>query len=677
MHRVIPGIRCATRGWRRMEIFKFGWKFWKRNLFWDITNKILSILALGAELLLPLLTAMIIDYVIGSNDPSGYRGIFRFLLSGKYGEVHTLRLFTSISIVFVILLAARIVLIYVRNVMNQVIGLNMETDLRMATFRKLMELDSETLSGFNAGELLTTLNSDTIMFKELFGRIIPNLFDAVVVLLLTSVILARINPCLLIIPVLVAPVFSAALLHFRKVAHTNYVNIRAENSNMSLTVQENIEAVRLVRSFTNEELEKQKFNRANEKLQNAYISQVELSATFEAIFSTIRQIAYIGSVALCAVLCMRGYLLVGSLSAVASYILTIMGFISQLNNMVFQMQQQLVSGQKMYRFLNTNSKTPSGTKKVDKTHEIHIEIEDGSLVLDHKQVLKHVNLDIPFGKHVGIVGGTGSGKSVLLESLVRIHDLTGGRILMNGKDIREYDLESLRGEFSYVFQDVFLFSNTIDSNIAYADPDTPRKQVIEAAKHAQADTFINDLEEGYETIVGERGLGISGGQKQRVAIARALLKNAPVLVLDDSTSALDVDTEKRLLSDIHENYPDRTVLISAHRLSSVVDCDEILYMQDGAVIERGTFDELMRQNGRFAAVYNIQKAQATSALDVDRLLRLHDGESAGQQAGKDANEAAMEKAAGCDPLPTAVDDHAGTGTKAVVTAKGAAGKEDQ
>ena len=216
------------------------------------------------------------------------------------------------------------------------------------------------------------------------------------------------------------------------------------------------------------------------------------------------------------------------------------------------------------------------------------------------------------GKKIGIVGGTGSGKSVLLESLIRVHDVSSGRITMNGTDIRAYDLDSLRQKFSYVFQDVFLFSNTITSNIAYSEPEVERQQIQKAAEHAQAHGFITNLMDGYETIVGERGLGISGGQKQRVSIARALLRDAPILVLDDSTSALDVGTEKKLLADIKKFYPDKTLLISAHRLSSVVDCDEILFMRDGSIEERGTFDELMKLNGDFAKIYNIQKNQEGS-----------------------------------------------------------------
>lgn len=601
-----------------MDVLKFGFKYWKRNLGWSILAKVMSFVALGADLMLPMLTAMFIDYVIGSSEVTG-EGIFSFMLNGKYGEVHTMRLFWSLAALFMGLLLLKLVLVYIKNILNQKLGLRLETDLRMVTFHKLMELDSATISSYNTGELLTTINSDTIMFKELFCRIIPNILDSVFVLIVSIVILANINLYLLIIPVLLIPFFAAALIRFKKMARVNYRNIRAGNSDMSLTVQENIEAVRLVRSFTNERIEKEKFDASNESLKEAYIKQVKLSAAFEAVFSSIKQIAYIGSIAVSAVLVLNGQMQVGYLVACINYVLKIMDYVSQINNMMFQMQQQLVSGQKMMNFMNCESQIPDGDKPVKEAEKLDITVKHASMVVGEQLILRDINIDIPYGKKVGIVGGTGSGKSVLLESFIRVHDMTDGEITINGENIKNFELESLRDKFAYVFQDVFLFSNTIDSNIAYAQPDIEKAQVVEAAKHAQAHGFIRRLDDGYETIVGERGLGISGGQKQRVSIARALLKDAPILVLDDSTSALDVNTEKHLLREIKENYPEKTLLISAHRLSSVVDCDEIIYMKDGRIIERGNFDELMKLGGHFANVYHIQESQKKAAIDYNAL----------------------------------------------------------
>lgn len=606
-----------------MEVLKFGFGYWKKNLPMAILIQLCSYIAIICDLLLPLLSEMFIDYVILDHSADASDNIFAFMLSGKYGEAHTMKLFFSLAVVFMTLLAIRLLLVYFKNVTSQKLGIKLETDLRRASFRKIMELDSETLSEFNTGELLTTANADTVMYKELFCTMIVRIFDSIFVLASCIYFLSTISAYLLIIPVILLPFFAAALINFRKKARANYRKIRACNSEMSLTVQENIEAVRLVRSFTNENIEKEKFRESNNKLKEAYINQINLSSKFEVVFSTIKQIAYIGSIAISAVLVIKGYMLVGFLVTASSYVMKIMDHISQINNTLFIMQQQIVSGSKMINFLSCESKIPEAENAVEITNKPDITIKDGYLVMDGKTVLKDINISIPYGKKLGIVGGTGSGKSMLLESLVRIHDLTGGAIMINGKDIRDYTLDSLRDNFSYVFQDVFLFSNTIDSNIAYAEPDIEHRQVIQAAKHAQAHHFIKGLDMGYETIVGERGLGISGGQKQRVSIARALLKNAPVIVLDDSTSALDVKTEKKLLKDIKENYPDKTMLISAHRLSSVASCDEIIYMQDGMIVERGTFDELMELGGHFAKVYRIQENERNEAIDYNAMGGVH------------------------------------------------------
>nr|WP_312290273.1 ABC transporter ATP-binding protein [Clostridium chromiireducens] len=601
-----------------MEVLQFGFKYWKRNLPGAIIIQLVSYTAIIADLMIPIFSEMFIDYVICDNKPAN-NGIFSFVLSGKYGEVHSVKLFLSLAVMFITFLIARIILIYIKNTTNQRLGLNLERDLRVITFRKLMELDSEAISQYNTGELLTTMNFDTIMYKELFCRMIPNILDSIFVLITCTFLLSSINISLIAIPLVMMPIFIIALQNFKKAAKANYSNIRKSNSEMSLNVQENIEAVRLVRSFTNEELEKRKFDKSNEKMKNSYISQINLSAKFEVIFSSIKQISYIGTITISTILVIKGYMMVGYLVACSNYVLKIMDHISQINNTLFQMQQQFVSGQKMMNFINCESKITDGKANLKISGVPNIRVKNAYLTMEENDVLKGVSLDIPYGKKVGIVGGTGSGKSVLLESLVRIHDLTSGSIEINGNDIRDYSLKAIRSNFSYVFQEVFLFSNTIDSNIAYAEPEIEKEQVIKAAKHAQAHSFVKKLPVGYETIVGEKGMGISRGQKQRVSIARALLKDSPVLILDDSTSALDVDTEKRLLADIKKHYPNKTILISAHRMSSVIDCDEIIYMQDGMISERGTFDELMKLGGHFAKVYKIQEAQRKSVIDFDAL----------------------------------------------------------
>ncbi len=603
-----------------MEILKFGFRYWKRNLPMAALTQLISFVAIIADLMIPMIAGILLNYIIkGEPFEEGAGGVFSFLLTGAYGEVQSFELFYSVAVTYLVFIFVRIVLIYIKNTVNQKLGLNLETDLRMVTFHKLSKLDSMTVSEYNSGELLQIIGSDTIMFKEMFCRMIPNICDSIFVLIITIYLLSTINLWFVLIPIALMPFLVIALINFRKIAKENFRKIRECDSRMNLTVQENIEAVRLVRSFTNEELERKKFDETNHQVRDTHINQIWLSSKFEVIFNSIKQIAYIGTIAIGAVLVMQGYMLVGYIATCSAYVMKIMDHITQINNTLFQMQQQIVAGQKMKSFMEYESKIPDNESSVLVAERPNIKISNAALVIDDKKVLNDISIDIPYGKKLGIVGGTGSGKSVLLKSLVRIHDICDGSITIDGNDIKSYSLRNLRNIYSYVFQDVFLFSNTVDSNIAYGDPEIDEEYVIKAAVNAQAHNFITELSDGYKTVVGERGLGISGGQKQRVSIARALLKNAPVLVFDDSTSALDVNTEKKLLETVRKEYPEKTVIITAHRMSSVVDCDEIIYMKDGVITERGTFEELMALQGDFAEVYNIQQAQRQRVMDFDAL----------------------------------------------------------
>ncbi|MBE5878125.1 MAG: ABC transporter ATP-binding protein [Lachnospiraceae bacterium] len=603
-----------------METLKFGFKYWKRNLPLAILTQFIGFVAIIADLMIPMIAGILLNYIIkGEQFEEGAGGVFSFLLTGAYGQVQTFELFYSVAATYLVFVLVRIILIYIKNTVNQKLGLNLETDLRMETFHKLSQLDSMTISEYNSGELLQIVGNDTIMFKELFCRMIPNICDSVFVLIVTIYLLSTINIWFILIPIVLMPILVIALVKFRKIAKENFRKIRECDSRMNLTVQENIEAVRLVRSFTNEELERNKFDITNHQVRDTHINQIWLSSKFEVIFNAIKQIAYIGTIAIGAVLVMQGYMLVGYIATCSAYVMKIMDHITQINNTLFQMQQQIVAGQKMKSFMEYESKIPDYESSELVSEKPDIKLSDATLVIDEQKVLNNISIDIPYGKKLGIVGGTGSGKSVLLKSLVRIHDICDGSITIDGKDIKDYSLKNLRNMYSYVFQDVFLFSNTVDSNIAYGNPEIDEEYVIKAAMNAQAHNFITELSDGYKTVVGERGLGISGGQKQRVSIARALLKNAPVLVFDDSTSALDVNTEKRLLETVRSEYPEKTVIITAHRMSSVVDCDEIIYMKDGVITERGTFEELMALQGDFAEVYSIQQAQRQQVVDFDAL----------------------------------------------------------
>ena len=295
-----------------METFFFGMKYWKRNIPLSIFSQILSFISIIADLMFPMLTGILLNYIIkGIPMEEGAGGIFSFLLTGAYGEVQTFELFYHVAITYIIFILVRITLIYCKNVLNQKLGLNMETDLRYAAFHKLMELDSQTVSEYNSGEMLQILNNDTNMFKEMYSRIVPGIFDALFMLGVSIYLLSTMNIWFILIPLVLMVPLGAALMDFRKKARASFRKIRESHSNMNLTVQENIEALRLVRSFTNEELEKAKFDVSNEQVKETSIRQVWLSSKFDVLFNSIKQFAYIGTIAIGAVLVLRGDMLVG------------------------------------------------------------------------------------------------------------------------------------------------------------------------------------------------------------------------------------------------------------------------------------------------------------------------------------------------------------------------------
>ena len=591
--------------------------------------QILSYIGMLLELCFPMLTALFVDYFLNYDGMGVKSGNWFSFLVHDFDNRDPWRVFFNITLVFTVFLLTREIVIYFRNFLFQRMGIQFENEMRKITYKKLVELDSGTVASYNTGDLLATLNSDVIIFKDLYARTLNLLADSFFFLIVVSVILGLNSLYLLLIPAIIAPILLFTLSKYMKQARRVSMRIRDCNANMNLTVQENINAVRLVRSFANESLERNKFDAVNNNVREAFYDQVNVSAKYGMLFNLIRQLAYISTIAIGTILVIKGVFLVGIMTACITYVLKIMDHLIQISTYMYQLQYGLVSGGRIMEFFERETKIPASShpEKVGKRPDI--ELKDVTIIADGKQLLKNASVKIPFGMKVGLMGGTGCGKSVLLKSLVRIYDATHGQIFVDGKDVKDCELDELREDFAYVFQDVFLFSNTIDANIAFYSPNISKERILKVAEQAQASKFIKGLPQGYETIVGEKGLGLSGGQKQRISIARALLKNAPVLVLDDASSALDLNTERKLMKSIKENYPDRTILIAAHRVTSVIDCDLILYMQDGEIIERGTFEELMAQNGRFAEIYRMQMTEGQideTAAVADATVNTETGE---------------------------------------------------
>lgn len=591
-----------------MSVFRFGLKYWKKFIPLSLLSKLFSLLAMACDLVIPLISAGMIDYIIGYDavNPPTEHGVLGFLFAGALGEPQSWQLFCNLTLIFAGVLLTRMLFLYCKNVTFQWCGLRMECKLREETYAKLLELDGETISRYNMGELLTTMNRDTVIFKELYSRILMNIFDSTVMIALSIALLTTLDAMFLILPLVITPLILACLIRYLMQARKLFRAIREGYSAINLDVQENVDAVRIVRSYAAEEEEIAKFDVCNERVRESNCREVLLSAKYHSIFTAFQQIGYVGTVVIAVLLVLSGEIYLGALTAATTYVTKIISHITQLCHTCFRMQNQLVSGGRLQKFLTEESAVPDCPSALKASLQPHIVFHDVNLTLGEKQVLRHIDLDVPYGKKVGVMGGTGSGKSALLKLLSRIFDATSGEITVDGVNVMDYPLEQVRAEYAYVFQYVFLFSNTVDANIAFSSPDCTQETVHEAAAIAQASAFVEKLPEGYETIVGERGVGLSGGQKQRISIARALVKSAPVLILDDASSALDMATEKRVLAAIKESCPEKTLFIASHRVASVMDCDEVLFLRDGEIAERGTPDELIAMDGAFAAIWKLQ-----------------------------------------------------------------------
>lgn len=303
----------------------------------------------------------------------------------------------------------------------------------------------------------------------------------------------------------------------------------------------------------------------------------------------------------------RGEISLGTLVAFNSYLWMLINPMRMLGWVINVMEQAVSSGERVFNVLDT------GSIVVDKENPYrpeevqgHVKFENVSLHYGDHKALENINIDAPAGKTIAIMGATGAGKTSIINALNRFYDVSRGRVLVDGVDVRDWNLNTLRENIGIVMQDVFLFSATIEENIMYGNPNATREDVIKAAKIAAAHDFIMEMPQGYDTIVGERGMGLSGGQKQRIAIARAIIKNPKILIMDDCTSAVDMETEYAIQQALKRVMEGRTTFIIAHRISSVKDADEIIVLDNGQIVERGTHDQLVKLGGKYFEIYSQQ-----------------------------------------------------------------------
>lgn len=489
---------------------------------------------------------------------------------------------------------------------GHVMGAKMESDMRKELFTHLENLSFRYFDNHRVGELMSRITHDTLMLAELYHHGPEDLIIYCVKFFGAMGIMLTINWKMTLVMLTILPIMCGYVLFFSKSVHRAAKQGYERISDINAQIEETFNGIRMVQSFTNEEVEKQKFEQENHRFLKArkriYGSEMlcyQGIDTFVELMSIL--IVVIGGIWIT-----KGTMDLADLMTFILYAGYLTDPIRQLTRIIAQYQDGLAGFNRFIELLNTQSEIKEVKNAVELTDvKGQITFEDVSFAYekDQENILDSISFDIPSGEYTALVGHSGGGKTTLCSLISRFYDISDGRILIDGKDIREVTIESLRRNIGIVQQDVYLFSGTIIDNIRYGLMEASEEEIIQAAKKANAHEFIMAMPKGYHTHIGQKGIKLSGGQKQRISIARAFLKDPAILILDEATSALDSESEKVIQGSLEKLAKGRTTLVIAHRLSTIKNASRILVIDDHRIAEMGTHAQLIHKNGVYAHLY--------------------------------------------------------------------------
>ena len=481
------------------------------------------------------------------------------------------------------------------------------TEMRKDLFDHIQSLSLDYFDDANTGELMARVKDDIDKIYNLVGMVAMRGMEVTLNSILILYFMFSINVPLTFLPLTFMAICGATAVIMEKKLDQVYEDISEENAELTTIAEENLAGVRTVKAFARENYEIEKFLKHNKRFYDLNMKEAVALIHFYPVFQLAGTLLPVACAVLGGIAVIRGHMNLGSLTAYIIYTRNCTWPMEELGWITNEFSSSIASLKKIKKIYSEHS-TLSQVEKPIHVDKIRGEVEFNhvSLNLGEKNILKDISFKLKPGKTLGIMGQTGSGKSSIINLLQRFYDPTNGSIMIDGHEIKSMELEQVRAASSVVMQDVFLFSDTIEENIRMGRRDDMTFEEIEtAAKMAKASDFIEKLEDKYETVIGERGVGLSGGQKQRISIARAISKKAPILVLDDSTSALDMETESEIQKTL-DDIKNVTRVIVAHRISAVRNADEIIYLQDGRIAERGTHEELLQKKGLYYETYLAQ-----------------------------------------------------------------------
>ena len=562
-----------------MGIFK---DYISKRMVFLIVPILAMIIVLGIDSFFPYLQKIFVDDILLGSDKSKL-GLF-------FG-------------VFLGLSLLRGILGYIKEFLFDKFSLNVSKEIRMDLFKKIQSFEFSFFDSTNTGELMSRIGEDVDIVWETISYGLRLLIEGIILFIISVTIMMSMSPSLTIIClVILLPVGVLAILVNKKF-HRNYSKISDKVADINLMAQQDIAGIRLVKAFAREKYETEKFLKVNKDYYDLNITQARILSNFLPVIDLLTNLTPVAMIIYGGYLVIKGNITMGTLLAFSSYILNLSFCVKNIGGLVNMMSQNRASMDKIFNILKRKPQITSmeNSYNPDKVKG-EIEFKNVSFRYNEEEVLKKINLKIPAGSIVAIMGKTGCGKSSILSLIGRHYDVSSGEVLIDGVNVKKWNLDSLRENMAVVFQDTFLFSDSIKDNIDFGG-NKSEDEIIEAAKDSCAYDFIKEMPEGFETEVGERGLGLSGGQKQRLAIARALVRKTPILILDDATSALDMETEFNVLKNLSKKQDKATTFIIAHRISGVKNADIILFMKDGEIVEMGDHESLLNKKGYYYSVY--------------------------------------------------------------------------